>query len=138
MRTKHAQAEATVGEMHPAPRRTRWCLDSLPEGELGEFRPTVKTTPTLIWVCLYVYELLLLSLSCISGTSHLRQLVECLHQLNDWKTFGLYLNIPYWKLESIEIDHRRLADCRMAMLQHWLCTGTANKQALLLALRKMD
>ena len=85
-----------------------------------------------------VYELSLLSLLCISDTSHLRQLVERLHNLNDWKTLGLHLIIPYWKLESIEIDHRRVADCKMAMLEHWLCTGVANKQALLLALRKMD
>ena len=54
------------------------------------------------------------------------------------KTLGLHLNLPYWKLESNEMDHRRLADCKMAMLDHWLCIGTANKQTLLFALRKTD
>ena len=43
---KHTQAEARVGEMHPAPRPTSWCLDSLPEGEFGELRSSFKSTPT--------------------------------------------------------------------------------------------
>ena len=133
------QAEATGGEMHPTPQRTRWCLDSLPEGELDEFRPRVMTTTSLLWVCLYVYKLALLSFLCMSDISHLRQLDQCLYKLNDWETLGLYLDIPDWMLQRIktENDHR-VADCKRAMLWHWLYTGTANKQALLLALRKID
>ena len=40
MYMKHAQAEARVGEMRPAPRQASWSLDSLPEGEFGELRPS--------------------------------------------------------------------------------------------------
>ena len=64
----------------------------------------------------------------ISGTSHLCHQFECLHDLYDWKTLGLYLGISYPMLQAIEMDHRRVSDCRMAMLQHWLCNGTADSQ----------
>ena len=75
----------------------------------------------------------------ISDISHLRQLDQCLHKLNDWLTLGLYLDVHYWTLERIQMENdRRVADCKRGMLQYWLNTGTANKQALLLALRNMD
>ena len=135
----HTQAEAAGGEMHPTSQRTKWCLDSLPDGELGQFRLIIMTITCLIWVCLYVYKLALLSLLCTSDISHLRQLDQCLNKINDWGTLGLYLDIPDWELERMEMDHdRRVAACKRAMLRHWLYTGTANKQALLLALSKMD
>ena len=39
MSIKHAQAEARVREMYPAPHQTSWCLGSFSERELGELRP---------------------------------------------------------------------------------------------------
>ena len=109
-----------------------WSLHSLPEGELGELSPSRNQNNSNIGINW------LFSFFPMSGTSNLRDLVECLHELYDWKALGLYLNISYPKLQMIEMDHRRVADCKMAMLQHWLCSGTANKQTLLLALRKME
>ena len=43
---KQTQAEPKVGEMSPDPRPTSWCLDCLPEGELGGFGSSFKATPT--------------------------------------------------------------------------------------------
>ena len=85
-----------------------------------------------------MYELALLPLPCISDTSHLSDLLECLRELTDWQTLGVHLKISYETLESIEIEHHRVVNRKTAMLVHWLRTGTADKQTLLLALRKMD
>ena len=64
-------------------------------------------------------------------------LFESLRDLRDWKKLGLFLGIPYPTLEKIELDKQGVDNRKMAMLYHWLCSGTANKETLLLALRKM-
>ena len=64
-------------------------------------------------------------------------LFESLHDLRDWKKLGLFLGVPYPTLEKIELDKQGVDNRKMAMLYHWLCSGTANKEMLLVALRKM-
>ena len=128
----HAQTETRGIEMPSAPLHSRCSLDSLPEGELCTLCHCKESN------CVYELALLFQYTVYISGTSHLRHLFECLHDFYDWKTLGLYLGISYSMLQAIEMDHRKVSDCKMAMLQHWLCTGRADKRSLLLALRKME
>ena len=40
-------------------------------------------------------------------------------------------------MEKIELDKQGVDNRKMAMLYHWLCSSTANKETLLVALRKM-
>ena len=64
-------------------------------------------------------------------------LFESLSDLRDWKKLGLFLRVPFPTLEKIELDKQGVDNCKMAMLYNWLCSGTANKETLLVALRKM-
>ena len=54
-----------------------------------------------------------------------------------WKKLGVYLGIVFSKLDVIELDRGKADDCMMAMLDLWLRTGTATKQELIDALRKI-
>ena len=49
----------------------------------------------------------------------------------------MFLNIPFNTLEEIELDQDGVDNRKMEMFDHWLKSGTANKEALLVALRKM-
>ena len=71
-------------------------------------------------------------------SSHLADLFELLHDLRDWKKLGLLLRVPYPTLEKIELDRQGVDNRKMAMLNHWLCSGAANKEALLKALGKIE
>ena len=64
-------------------------------------------------------------------------LFESLRDLRHWKTLGLYLGVPFPTLEKIELDKQGVDNRKMAMLYRWLSSGTANKETLLGALRKM-
>ena len=64
-------------------------------------------------------------------------LFESLRDLRDWKTLGLFLGVPFPTLEKIELDKQGVDNRKMTMLYHWLCSGVADKQTLLNALRKM-
>ena len=55
-----------------------------------------------------------------------------------WKKLGVYLGILLFKLNVIEVDHAKADERMMAMLDHWLRTGTATKQELIDALRKIS
>ena len=63
-------------------------------------------------------------------------LFESLRDLRDWKKLGLFLGVPYPTLEKIELDKQGVDNRKMTMLYNWLCSGTANKETLLVALRK--
>ena len=54
-----------------------------------------------------------------------------------WKKLGVYLGLLLFKLNVIEVDQGKADDCMMAMLDLWLRTGTATKQELTDALRKI-
>ena len=54
-----------------------------------------------------------------------------------WKKLGVYLGILLFKLNVIEVDHAKADDRMMDMLDLWLKTGTATKQELIDALRKI-
>ena len=75
--------------------------------------------------------------SFLSDSSHLVDLFESVHDLRDWKKLGLFLGVPFPTLEKIELDRQGVDNRKMAMLYHWLCSGTANKEKLLVALRKI-
>ena len=64
-------------------------------------------------------------------------LFESANDFRDWKKLGLFLGVPFPTLEKIELDKQGVDNCKMAMLYHWLCSGTATKETLLAALRKM-
>ena len=40
-------------------------------------------------------------------------------------------------MEKIELDKQGVDNRKMAMFHQWLCSGRANKETLLVALRKM-
>ena len=75
--------------------------------------------------------------SVVSDTCHLADLFESLRDLRDWKKLGMFLGVPFPTLEKIELDKQGVDNRKMAMFHHWLCSGTANKKTLLVALRKM-
>ena len=54
-----------------------------------------------------------------------------------WKKLGLYLDILLSELEMIEADRAKVDDRIMTMLDRWLRSGTATKQVLIDALRKI-
>ena len=54
-----------------------------------------------------------------------------------WKRLGVYLRIPFFKLEVIEANHYKVDERMMDMLDLWLRTGTATKQQLINALGKI-
>ena len=56
---------------------------------------------------------------------------------SEWKKLGAYLGIPLYKLKVIEADHAKADDRMMDTLDLWLKTGTATKQELIDALRKI-
>ena len=75
--------------------------------------------------------------SVLSDPSHLADLLESLRDLRDWKKLGVFLGVPFPTLEKIELDEQGVENRKMGMFYHWLCSGTANKETLLVALRKM-
>ena len=75
--------------------------------------------------------------SVISDPSHLADLFESLRDLRDWKKLGVFLKIPFPTLEKIELDKQGVDNRKMAMFYHWLSSGTANKDTLVVALSKM-
>ena len=74
----------------------------------------------------------------VSDPSHLANLVQCFHDLCDWMKLGVFLGITYPMLEKIELDKQGVDNRKIAMFHHWLSSGSANKETLLIALSKMD
>ena len=74
----------------------------------------------------------------VSDSSHLADLVKCFHDLHDWMKLGMFLGIPYLSLKKREVDEQGVDNRKMAMFHHWLTTGSANKETLLIALSKLD
>ena len=74
----------------------------------------------------------------VTDSSHLADLVLSLHDLCDWMKLGVFLGIPYPTLEKIELDKQGVDNRKMTMFHLWLSSGSANKEALLTALNKMD
>ena len=72
-----------------------------------------------------------------SDSSHLVDIFDSVRDLQDWKKFGLYLGVPYYALQKIELDEQGVDNCKMAMLYHWVCNCAATKERLAAALKKM-
>ena len=74
------------------------------------------------------------------GPDHLREVMMCVHDLGlvvHWKRIGVLLQLSYPKLEIIEYNHpNRVENCLIAMLQQWLVSGRATKQALVDVLQR--
>ena len=78
--------------------------------------------------------------SFFSGRAHLSDVLFIVEQqgvISHWKKLGVYLRIQLPELEVIEADHAKADDRMMTMLDHWLKSGTATKQVLIDALRKI-
>ena len=73
-----------------------------------------------------------------SDSSHMADLVQCFDDLHDWMKLGVFLRIPYPTLDEIELNKHGVDNRKIAMFHHWLNSGSANKESLLIALRKMD
>ena len=69
----------------------------------------------------------------------INDLGELLSDLNEmaafWFTVGLFLKVPYSKLEVIRKDHRDSMDCLREMLATWLQSGEASAAELVHALK---
>ena len=79
-------------------------------------------------------------LSPFADSYHFPDLLEYLQAkgfIFRWKVIGGFLRIPYSRLKVIERNEFGEEERMMAMLDQWLSTGTATKQALLDALRRI-
>ena len=62
-------------------------------------------------------------------------IVKAVFPVNNWEHLGLALKIKAPILDAIKLDHRGIiADCRYAMIMHWLREGNASWKELCLAL----
>ena len=101
-------------------------IDILPEGTLGE---TMQCSGPHAVVKMWLFPI-------SSDSSNLVDVFDSLRDLRDWKKLGLFLGVPFPTLEKIELDKQGVDNRKMAMLHHWLCSGTANRQTLLEAMKK--
>ena len=75
---------------------------------------------------------------CPSDSSHLADLLGIVSSVAQWRELGIYLGISYARLDEIRADEHGVRSQRMAMLHEWLKGGKATRQALTIALRKME
>ena len=62
-------------------------------------------------------------------------IVKAIFPVNNWEHLGLALKIKQTTIDTIKSDNRGIiADCRYAMIIHWLREGNASWKELCLAL----
>ena len=101
--------------MPQAPLYSRCSVDSLPEGVLRKLCTSCRESD----VC--VNQLFSFDILYITGTSHLRHLFECLHDLYDWKALGLYLGISYLMLQMHTVYMYPKNFDEQCLQFHYLC-----------------
>ena len=70
---------------------------------------------------------------------HASLLIAALDEVVEWKILGIHLGISYAHLTTIERNsHFQIQTSRKDLIVDWLKSGTATRQNLITALRKMD
>ena len=73
------------------------------------------------------------------ATLSLKNLINSLHEVDDWQGLGICLDIEYCELQKIAKDHRTVEECKYAMLQFWLNKDIqVSWETLLVSLDKMN
>ena len=71
------------------------------------------------------------SASSLLDGSILADLSLELEDLVHWKTVGCYLNLPVYKLDEIDMDHKKCNRAMIEMLDYLMKTTTYTKEKLL-------
>ena len=73
------------------------------------------------------------------ATLSLKNLINALHEVDDWQGLGIRLDIEYCELQKIAKDHPTVEERKYAMLQFWLNKDIqASWETLLVSLGKMN
>ena len=77
---------------------------------------------------------------CCKGPGHLTEVLMCLIErglVARWRMIGVLLRLPYSDLEIIENNKIGEENRLIAMLNQWLVSGRATKQALVDVLQRL-
>ena len=73
------------------------------------------------------------------ATLSLKNLINALHEVDDWQGLGIQLDIEYCELQKIAEVHPTVERCKYAMLQFWLDKDVqVSWETLLVSLGKMN
>ena len=73
------------------------------------------------------------------ATLSLKNLIDALHEVDDWQGLGIRLDIEYCDLQKIAKDHPTVEERKYAMLQFWLNKDVqVSWETLLVSLGKMN
>ena len=94
---------------------------------------SVHACYTYIYIHIYIYIYSYMYLIYSSGAKHIRRVLQYVEEHNlvsRWRRIGIELEITNSDLDITQRDRDSVEDRAVAMLDQWLASGSATKQAL--------